>query len=447
MEEQVKKLDELARNVLTMSRDTLLVRLRFLDMALSMLKFKPYMGSVSTDGKILYYNPIHILKNFKNEREYCTREYLHMILHCVFRHMFIGATVEKRLWNLACDIAVESAISEMHLTSVEVKKATAEEVEFDILKKKTRGLTAEKIYKYLYDENLNEEQIVRLETLFLYDDHSVWYNFAGTAEASGRGTGEDGDGNTVLSALESMNLADEWKNVAERMQQDLETFSRQQGDLSGNMMLNLKEVNREKYDYSKFLRKFAVRTEAMKINDDEFDYLFYTYGLNLYKKMPLIEPLEYKDVKRIREFVIAIDTSGSTSMGLVQKFLQKTYNIMKSVETFTSKINLHIIQCDAQIQEDAKITSQEEFDSYLKKMTIKGLGGTDFRPVFEYVSDLQQKHEFNNLKGLIYFTDGVGTFPAKKPKFDTAFVFVDDEYDNLCVPSWAMKLVLKTEEI
>ena len=65
----------------------------------------------------------------------------------------------------------------------------------------------------------------------------------------------------------------------------------------------------------------------MKINDDEFDYSFYTYGLQLYEKMPLIEPLEYKEIKAIKEFVIAIDTSGSTSGELVQTFLQKTYII------------------------------------------------------------------------------------------------------------------------
>ena len=67
----------------------------------------------------------------------------------------------------------------------------------------------------------------------------------------------------------------------------------------------------------------------MRINDDEYDYIFYTYGLRQYKNMPLIEPLEYKEVKRIREFVIAIDTSGSTSGELVQRFMQKTYNILK----------------------------------------------------------------------------------------------------------------------
>ena len=106
-------------------------------------------------------------------------------------------------------------------------------------------------------------------------------------------------------------------------------------------------MNREKYDYTEFLRKFAVRGEVMKINDEEFDYIFYTYGLKLYEKMPLIEPLEYKEVKRIREFVIAIDTSGSVVGEEVQAFVQKTYNVLKSTESFFSKINLHIIQCDA----------------------------------------------------------------------------------------------------
>ena len=163
--------------------------------------------------------------------------------------------------------------------------------------------------------------------------------------------------------------------------------------------------------------------------------------------MPLIEPLEYKEVKAIKEFVIAIDTSGSTSGELVQKFVQKTYNILKSTESFFTKINLHIIQCDEDIQEDVKFTCQEDFDEYLKTMQIHGLGGTDFRPVFQYVDHLRKEKEFHNLKGLIYFTDGFGTFPEKKPDYHTAFVFVDDNYNNPDVPPWAIKLVLQEDEI
>ena len=169
--------------------------------------------------------------------------------------------------------------------------------------------------------------------------------------------------------------------------------------------------------------------------------------MQLYENMPLIEPLEYKDVKRIRDFVIAIDTSGSVAGELVQKFVQKTYNILKSTESFFTKINLHIIQCDAAIQEDVKITSQQEFDDYLKKMKLHGFGGTDFRPVFSYVTSMIECGEFDNLKGMIYFTDGYGTFPARKPDYDAAFVFVDDDAADVKVPPWAIKLVLRTDEI
>ena len=80
-------------------------------------------------------------------------------------------------------------------------------------------------------------------------------------------------------------------------------------------------------------------------------------------------------------------------------------------------------------------------------MKIHGLGGTDFRPVFEYVDRLRSQKEFNNLKGLIYLTDGYGIYPAQKPDYETAFVFIDDDYGTPSVPSWAIKLVLQKNEI
>ena len=83
----------------------------------------------------------------------------------------------------------------------------------------------------------------------------------------------------------------------------------------------------------------------------------------------------------------------------------------------------------------------------MKNFELKGFGGTDFRPVFEYVDELIRRGEFENLKGLIYFTDGYGTFPDKKPAYETAFIFVDDEYGQPQIPVWAIKLVLAKDEI
>ena len=182
-------------------------------------------------------------------------------------------------------------------------------------------------------------------------------------------------------------------------------------------------------------------------NDDAFDYIYYTYGIALYGDMPLIEPLEYKEVKKVKQFVIAIDTSGSTSGQLVQSFLQKTYNILLSQESFFKKINVHIIQCDAQIQEAVQITSREEFEDYIDNFQIMGLGGTDFRPAFRYVDDLVERGELDNLKGMIYFTDGFGEFPSKPPAYETAFVFIRNGYWNPKVPPWAIKLVLERDEL
>ena len=449
--EQQLKIDKLAGDVLKLSRNTLLVNLRFLDAALAQLI--PVIrdeGNMGTDGKYFIYNPKYILKQYKEEKEIPVRDYLHLIMHCIFRHMYVGPTIDRDLWNISCDIAVEAVITELDVKSIQAKRQQRQIPIIKELKDKVTHLTAEKIYRYYLDNQLSERKYRELQSIFCGDDHDYWYMSEEEKNALGLGSNQNIDSSNDdevdgYSTFASLQMR--WKDLSERLQQDLETFSKQQGSKAGNLTQNLKAVNREKYDYTKFLKKFAVLGEAMKINDDEFDYIFYTYGLKLYKKMPLIEPLEYKEVKAIKEFVIAIDTSGSTSGELVQTFLQKTYNVLKSTESFFTKMNLHIIQCDADIQEHVKITKQEEFDEYIKAMTIRGLGGTDFRPVFSKVDELIKAKEFANLKGLIYFTDGFGDFPVRKPDYNTTFVFIDDNYNNPEVPPWAIKLVLQRDEI
>lgn len=437
--------ETLAREILLLSRNTLLVNLRFLDAALSQFALTPASLPFATDGQNLYYDPRHVLLRYKEEKEQSVRDYLHLVFHCVFRHMYIHTLVDQALWDLSCDIAVEEVINGLLLPSTAAKRQEPQQTELARLRQTVKPLTAEKLYRHFQDHPPRNPE--NLRALFLGDDHTPWYQPPKAQTASGGGGGDEsappGEESSGLSAA----MEQAWKDISARMQMDLETFSKQQGDRAGALTQNLQAVNRETYDYTAFLKKFAVRGEVMRLDPDEFDYVYYTYGLKLYQNMPLIEPLEYREVKRIREFVIAIDTSGSTSGELVQKFVQKTYNVLKSTESFFSKINLHILQCDADIQEDVKITSQEEFDAYLKTMTIKGLGGTDFRPVFARVDELRRGKEFQNLKGLIYFTDGYGDFPEKKPDYDAAFVFVEDEYNNPDVPPWAIKLVLQKDEI
>ena len=449
-QEKQEQTQKIASEILRMSKNKLLVNLRFIDAALSRLEPDPspeHTASCATDGRVFLFDPKHILTMFKIEEDLATRTYLHVVFHCVFKHMFIDSLVDRGLWDIACDIAVESVINDLQLDYLKTSRSEQQLQLIEGYKSELRTLTAEKIYHFLLEKKLPQKSLDTLKMLFKSDDHFLWY--LTDAQKSERGIPgySASDENGGLLSVGRSALFNDWTGIGEAMLVDMETFGKQRGTEAGYLTQNLREVNRERYDYTEFLKKFAVRGEMMKINPDEFDYNYYTYGLSLYEDMPLIEPLEYKDVKAIREFVIAIDTSGSTSGELVQKFVQKTYNILKNAESFFTKINLHIIQCDAAIQEDTKITSQEEFDNYLKSMQIHGLGGTDFRPVFSYVNSLAEIGEFTNLKGLIYLTDGYGAFPAKKPPYDTAFVFIDDEPNNYNVPAWAIKLILRRDEI
>lgn len=461
-------IEKAALDVITLARSMLIVKYRFLDVALNRLALVPSEeATLATDGVRLTYGPRHILRSFRSDRDKPAQEYLHAVLHCIYSHMFIGDNINQTLWTLACDIAVESTINDLGLRGNGSAKAIAQSPEIERLRAEIRMLTAEKIYHYYMEAGLPDAEIERLGRVFRSDDHSGWYrpqpedksyNDEGDMPP-GDEKKDPGDNSASYEELDDVQDAEdsrsiptseveeEWKKIAEQIQEDLETFSREQGDTSGSLMQNLSEVNRERYNYAAFLRKFSVLGETVDVNDEEFDYIFYTYGLKLYENMPLIEPLEYKEVRRIREFVIAVDTSGSTSGDLVQKFLQKTYNILKSTESYFSRVNIHIIQCDAAIQEHVKITSEEEFDSYISTMSIHGLGGTDFRPVFDFTDSLIRDGEFTNLRGLIYFTDGRGTYPVRKPDYETAFVFLDNEYNNPEVPPWAIRLVLQDEDI
>ena len=76
-----------------------------------------------------------MLERYKSEKEAPVRDYLHVVMHCVFRHMFMDPTLDRPVWDLACDIAVENMITELGLKSTEARRQAAQEKEIEKLKK------------------------------------------------------------------------------------------------------------------------------------------------------------------------------------------------------------------------------------------------------------------------------------------------------------------------
>ena len=437
---------KVASEVLNFSRQRTLVNMRFLEPAIRMLTESPSKCmrnrsyGMGTDGKNLYYNPEYVLRAYQKEKGFVSRMYLHLVVHGIFRHFFVNPQIEQRKWDLACDMATEYIIESWKLDFADISAGADEKRELDRIRKNVGLMNAEKIYRYL--KKTKESEIDRLEKIFRRDDHSFWYpETKNRKDVIQVKSGQVNQNREVM--FSNQKLEELWKQAAKKIQVDLETFMKSRSGETGDFLVNLKLANRKKQDYSAFLRKFTRLGEHMKINDEEFDYNFYTYGMQLYGNMPLIEPLEYKDVRVVKTFVTVIDTSGSVEEEKLRRFLEKTYQILKSGQKSEDRVNFHLIQCDALVQKDVKITSEKELEQVMEDLTLYGRGGTDFRPAFEYIEELRKNGELTNLNGMLYFTDGMGVYPRKKPEYQVAFIYDSEVLDEIPeVPAWAIRYLM-----
>lgn len=535
-----ERASRLAKDIIEECRVQLMLKFRFLDLALWRMELIPVHSRarypLSTDGKNIYFEPESVIARFEESFDESVRDYLHLILHCIFRHPYNTGYPDKTAWSLACDVIVESVAMEMCATRFASEKDPDRAQYISRMKQITGNLMPSKLYNLFERIIKNPEgssylgfpksSIIDMQAVFERDNHESWPAFddregeerpgeveeigeqdenaqesaahdehdlqsmsdqdLGTDDAEQKmqeqaqdtedGQAEDDDDAQEASSnidgsgmdaqdeqLEGSSDDDqddrqvedersqdekEWEEISRQIEMNLETFSKEWGDDAADLISTLAIANRRKTDLGDFLRRFATVAEEMCINDDEFDVIFYTFGLDMYKDMPLVEPLEYKETDRVRDFVIAIDTSESVSGDLCKRFIEQAFGILMQSQEFGSKVNVHVIQCDAKVQADTKITDVKELEDYLESFHVRGFGGTDFRPVFDYVSDLQDRGELQDLKGLLYFTDGLGYFPDKMPPYDVAFVFLDTGETHMPnVPPWAMKVVIDAEGI
>ncbi len=551
----------LACDVVDECRVQLMLKFRFLDMALWRMPLSPVAAQMryplATDGSTVHFGAERVLARFSDSFEEAVRDYLHLVLHCIFCHPFDARHPNANAWDLACDVVAERAAMDMCAGRFESElDAERRRVLDELALLEGDEASPAKLYR-LFDaalkapaghahRNLGPSKLADMRALFERDGHEAWAQRAsdeggeskpGDPEndvsdkpdedageapdeaeldeaprpdadrqpswAQGDGAGdededvqappeegravadaqadetgdadtpdagapdpgdEDGQGAGAPEAAapeeerdpdpaeapehERERAEQEWRDIAKQVEMDLHTFSQEWGKEAGSLVASLKATTRRRYDYDAFLRRFAMPREEMKLNDDEFDYVYYTYGMGLYGNMPLIEPLEYQDTKRVRQFVIAIDTSASCAGELVARFVSHTFDILMSSQTLAAEIDVRIVQCDSKVQADTRIRDRNELRAYMDAFRVRGFGGTDFRPVFSYVNDLRCAGELADLKGLVYFTDGFGTFPAKPPGYEAAFVFMDDgEAQIPAVPPWAMKIVVDEEDL
>ena len=557
------ELDEMGKRILDASRTDLYLSMRFLGPALHSLGFIMDLSTttVGTDAAYIRFNPNHLFRLYVDRPRRLNRTYLHMILHCVFRHMFTARKKEDReLWDLSCDIAVTSIIDSMDYRAVAELTPEFRQRVYDRLQEEIHVLTAERIYQYFLERKRNYMEELQLAAAFALDDHSFWERMEdeenrdpedgsksdqdpddekkqdrdpGTdspdekgadqktpgdneekkdsestspdsrdpsgqdRDPGGEKSGQDspsgrnkkdspngkkkdrgadhpdrdgkGDGknrrdcdrdpgnrdaggrrqNRRLPRLKSAEeLEGDWKETSRRMEAEILASGKEASDERGSLDRILSISNRRRTDYREFLRKFAILREVTTIDPDSFDYGFYHYGLEMYGNMPLIEENEYREMNNLRTLVIAIDTSASCQDVLVQRFLNETASVLRSIGQFFATSSVYIVECDEHVQQEILLHGPDDLEKYASAFHVKGGFGTDFRPVFAWVEEKRRTGEIGDMQALMYFTDGMGVYPEKPTDYDTAFVFFnDEEMDDTKVPDWAVRLYIDGEKI
>ena len=244
-----------------------------LDGAFAGLPAKPDkdMEKIATDGEHLIFSPVFLAGAYGRLPVSVLRGYLHILLHCLYLHLFREDNYSPRQWNLACDMAVEQIIEREALPGLALAEDPVRERCFQLLG--GRGLSAEQIYNMVTHGRF-PYSLKELEEAFAFDDHSLW--------------------GAQKNPVERARTKKKWEKIRAYTDANQQGQRRRAGRQSGTDQEELELAHSNKYDYKRFLKRFAIPREEVELDTESFDYIFYNYGMEQYGNMPLIEPLEYK---------------------------------------------------------------------------------------------------------------------------------------------------------
>ena len=152
-------LDGLATEIMNEARMSLMMAFRFLDTALWRMPYKMAACPMplATNGKELFVAAVPTLVRFEQGMNEVVRDYLHTILHCVFRHPFDTDHLNIPAWSLACDIVVEAIALEMTERRFDCEYDDERRDELKLIEKKVGSLSPVKLYRVFASAEINAE--------------------------------------------------------------------------------------------------------------------------------------------------------------------------------------------------------------------------------------------------------------------------------------------------
>ncbi len=355
--------------------------------------------TTATDARSLYYNPDYIDALSLEQTQFVLA---HEALHCALSHFARRQHRIKLRWDIACDHAINPLLVKDGLRPPPGA----------LLLDCYEGMTAEEIYPYI-DENNSDEPM----DMHAYDSPDSDPQKSG--KQKGPENRDGGEGNEPrqdqaqsgdnegqqqqqpqegeqgaaqpqpLTASEQDALAKQWQQrLAGAAQQ-----AQQAGKLSGLMARMVNELLQPKLPWRMLLARYMTQVAR----DD------YSYMRPSRREGEMIMPSLRSSQADI---VVALDTSGSVNTQELGEFLAEI-NTLKA--QLRASITLHA--CDTALAEGGPWVF-EPWEEFKLPREFHGGGGTDFRPVFDWVERQGRSPDL-----LLYFTDAKGDFPRAEPSY------------------------------
>jgi len=374
-----------ARNIISVAFIRTVGRFPFFAYLLHSLPVVPSWDvlTADVDGRQIRYNPAFVAGLYDAlGPDGVVWLLAHEVLHPALGHLWRGERFDQERWNIACDVVVNELLAEVGLP-----------VPHDCVRASDAGIDR-------FDFQLSEEEIYHLLA-----------SAGSTSNSKGR-PGRDivrpsqGEHRNVDGTLQDVPSRHEW---ATRLRRAAEyARQRQQGKLPAGLLraFGLDEPSRVDW------RSVVERYITLARND---------YSWQAFDRRMLQYGVYFPDLRSEQVVVVAaVDTSGSIKKEQLSAFVSEVVAFSRTVPGVWG----YVVTCDAAVRD---VVPFDELNP--ANFKPRGGGGTDFRPVFEWVESVGLQPAV-----LVYLTDGDGEFPAEAPPYPVVWVIHRTDGEHPSVP-------------
>lgn len=393
-ETSLEELKRKAAERLSIDRHSLLMQMPFIGSLLMRLDLVPVrddrLDSAATNGDSIFFDIDFYGKLTPEERLFVLA---HEAWHCALLHFARCQDRDPLIFNCAADLEIHFLLTREGLKAPFVLPHDPA----------WEGLSAEEIYaRYMKDAKVirghESKNIRNIRQGGGFDTHlSKGEKIDNTSGNSGK-KGFDSDFMPVILKGATERCREKLTSVAQQ-------YQRTKGALPSCMQAIIDKVLEPKINWREILTQFVTSC----------------YGGSRQWLPPsrrhVWQGIYMQSSRQERlDAVVAIDTSGSTIIDL-PRFFTELGGLLNSFGSY----RMTIIQCDTTIRQIEFFDDITPFPTDYK-WKAKGGGGTDFRPVFDYI----EEHPELEPNLLIYITDGYGVYPQHAPSIPMMWLVTPD---------------------